>query len=1169
MLRGFCALAVVMAPRVPKLPINPELMRRAEAVLRRSDWRSLFSVNAARRGEQLCESGNVTLDKVATGSLADGVLIKATVRSQTDRYERYKVAIEMAAAQAQLILDCECTCPVGLQCKHAAAVVHELLAQNDADELDIGAPEVRPDHAGQLEARQALISDLERKAAELGFNIAELFPGARDGAPRAATAVPESVHQPTVDPQDAKNLRAWKDWLQRLTAQPAMLDKLPYELDLRLTIDGQRLLVQVLGRKPRASGRPELFKQLPNFFDGRLHDPWAEIAPADQPLFRLLLVNPIARQYSLDRALVGTQGLQALTLLIDRGCKFAGTALATPRLAGPRQAGASWSLMADGSQKLAVALQPPAEIVDIDGLWYVDLQTGELGPVEGIDARQLEQIRRAPVLRPALREVLAPRLAVVPSLPAPIHMETRLRSRLTGARLEVCRAPTIYSHAAAPISFGARLGFHYDDVLIDAEDRSGTSTLIHGQVRTVVERHRASEQAWVDKLREFGMARFYEHHHSFVPLWISRTQPGTAEGWLELGEPLRALGFEVVYAADFPLELAPDPDTWFADLAEHEGSPWFDLELGIRIGDEKVSLLPILVKALATRSLSMTPLPNERPDATWLAPRDDKQRVRLPLAKVRALMAPILEWLDQLGRGNSLKLPLLRADLASAYGELDVNVRAANTLSRLAQVLKAGLEGVRIEPPAALKGTLRDYQLDGLVWLDFLARHQLGGLLADDMGLGKTIQVLAHLLSEKAQGRLQAPVLIVMPTSLVPNWQSEAARFAPTLKLLTLHGGGRKAHFARGAEFDVILTTYALLPRDFDALAALRFDLVVFDEAQALKNPLAKAALCARRLNAQRRLVMTGTPVENHLGELWAQVDLVLPGLLGGRREFATHFRTPIERHQDVERRERLTRRLRPFLLRRSKQQVARELPPKTEIVQRIELEGPQREFYESLRLAMHERVREAIKARGVAQSSIVVLDALLKLRQVCCDPALVKLPAASKQRSSAKREALFDLLEPLLAEGRRVLLFSQFTEMLDLIQGELDQRKQRYVRLDGSTRDRAAPVQAFQAGEVPLLLISLKAGGVGLNLTAADTVIHYDPWWNPAVESQATDRAHRIGQDKPVFVYKLVCSDTVEDKIIALQTRKAELASAILDGGASTSLRFDEATIEELLGKG
>ena len=437
------------------------------------------------------------------------------------------------------------------------------------------------------------------------------------------------------------------------------------------------------------------------------------------------------------------------------------------------------------------------------------------------------------------------------------------------------------------------------------------------------------------------------------------------------------------------------------------------------------------------------------------------------------------------------------------------------------------------------------------------------------MGLGKTIQVLAHLLSEKAQGRLQAPVLIVMPTSLVPNWQSEAARFAPTLKLLTLHGGGRKAHFARGAEFDVILTTYALLPRDFDALAALRFDLVVFDEAQALKNPLAKAALCARRLNAQRRLVMTGTPVENHLGELWAQVDLVLPGLLGGRREFATHFRTPIERHQDVERRERLTRRLRPFLLRRSKQQVARELPPKTEIVQRIELEGPQREFYESLRLAMHERVREAIKARGVAQSSIVVLDALLKLRQVCCDPALVKLPAASKQRSSAKREALFDLLEPLLAEGRRVLLFSQFTEMLDLIQGELDQRKQRYVRLDGSTRDRAAPVQAFQAGDVPLLLISLKAGGVGLNLTAADTVIHYDPWWNPAVESQATDRAHRIGQDKPVFVYKLVCSDTVEDKIIALQTRKAELASAILDGGASTSLRFDEATIEELLGKG
>ena len=498
-------------------------------------------------------------------------------------------------------------------------------------------------------------------------------------------------------------------------------------------------------------------------------------------------------------------------------------------------------------------------------------------------------------------------------------------------------APSV-PHAAAPISLGARLGFHYDDVLIDAEDRSGTLTQIQGQVRTVVERNRASEQGWVDKLREFGMVRFYEHHHNFVPLWISRTQSGTAEGWLELAEPLRALGFELVYAADFPLELAPDPDIWFADLDEHEGSPWFDLELGIRIGDEKVSLLPILVKALASKSLSMTPLPNERSDATWLAPLDETRRVRLPLAKVRALVAPILEWLDQLGRGNSLKLPLLRADLADAYAELDLHVRAASTLTRLAQALRAGTGGVRIEPTATFKGTLRNYQIDGIVWLDFLAQHQLGGLLADDMGLGKTIQVLAHLLSEKAQGRLKAPVLIVMPTSLVPNWQAEAARFAPSLTLLTLHGGARKAHFARGAQFDVILTTYALLPRDFDELAALHFDLVVFDEAQALKNPLAKAALCARRLNTQRRLVMTGTPVENHLGELWAQVDLVLPGLLGERREFATHFRTPIEKHQDADKRQRLTRRLRPFLLRRTKQQVARELPRKTEIVQPIAL---------------------------------------------------------------------------------------------------------------------------------------------------------------------------------------------------------------------------------------
>lgn len=312
---------------------------------------------------------------------------------------------------------------------------------------------------------------------------------------------------------------------------------------------------------------------------------------------------------------------------------------------------------------------------------------------------------------------------------------------------------------------------------------------------------------------------------------------------------------------------------------------------------------------------------------------------------------------------------------------------------------------------------------------------------------------------------------------------------------------------------------------------------------------------------------MTDTPLENHLGELWAQFDAVEPGLLGSEKQFTRLYRTPIEKHGDSDRQQRLNRRTSGLLLRRRKQDVLTDLPAKTEIVHTLELEDAQRGLYETLRLAQHARVQQAVQARGLPQAGIIVLDALLKLRQACCDPRLVKLPSARKIRHSAKLDALLELLDGLLDEGRRILLFSQFTEMLALIEEALRKRKIDYQILTGQTppRERSALVKRFQNGDTPVFLISLKAGGVGLNLTAADTVIHYDPWWNPAVEAQATDRAHRIGQDKPVFVYRLICAGTVEEKIQAMQGRKADLARAVLEGGASTRLRFDEDDLREL----
>ena len=468
--------------------------------------------------------------------------------------------------------------------------------------------------------------------------------------------------------------------------------------------------------------------------------------------------------------------------------------------------------------------------------------------------------------------------------------------------------------------------------------------------------------------------------------------------------------------------------------------------------------------------------------------------------------------------------------------------------------------------PAGLQASLRPYQSDGLAWLQFLREYELGGILADDMGLGKTVQTLAHILLEKEAGRLTAPALVVAPTSLMANWQAEAARFAPGLRVLLLHGAERARRFDEIGQHDLVLTTYALLPRDEALLRARRFHLLILDEAQYIKNA-AKAAQTAALLPARHRLCLTGTPLENHLGELWSQFHFLMPGLLGDEKSFNTEFRTPIEKHGDASRNAFLVRRVKPFLLRRTKEEVAKELPPKTEIVREVELAGAQRDLYETVRLAMDEKVREAIASKGLARSQIVILDALLKLRQVCCDPRLVKLAGHDTRGApSAKLDELMEMLAELLDEGRKILVFSQFTSMLALIEAELQQRAIAYALLTGDTKDRAGQVAAFQQGEVPLFLISLKAGGVGLNLTAADTVIHYDPWWNPAVENQATDRAHRIGQDKPVFVYKLIAKGTLEEKIQELQRKKAELADAVLAGGAAQDLALTQADLQAIL---
>ena len=722
----------------------------------------------------------------------------------------------------------------------------------------------------------------------------------------------------------------------------------------------------------------------------------------------------------------------------------------------------------------------------------------------------------------------------------------------------------------------ARLRIDYGGHRVSPSFQKRTNVLTEaGSI--VIERNAEVEAAIADRLDALGMVSLTEYLERFR-LRVAETDvdvgdllnqpdprrpPLPPQQWQALIDTLIVDGFLVEYAPEFPRDRVTEIETWHGDLID-SGQAWFDLALGIDVDGERVDLLPVLRRVLSDPQFTLARKTDEKADASIAVSLDDQRKVRLSLARLRTLIEPLLEWLQVEPKG-SLRIHRTALPQLEGLEEVQLVWSGASRLQDRLPVLRALPK--RTEEPEGFTATLRDYQREGLAWLAFLSDAGLGGILADDMGLGKTVQVLAHIVDEKQRGRMAEPVLVVAPTSLIGNWCDETARFAPGLRVLVLHGSARSARYAAIDEHDLIITTYPLLSRDRTRLLAAKFSLLVLDEAQAIKNARSLAAQVVRDIPATRRLAMTGTPLENHLGELWAQFDAVEPGLLGSSRQFTRFFRNPIEKQGDLERQQRLKRRIGPLLLRRRKEDVLSELPPKTEMVHRLELAPGQRELYETLRLAQHERVREAIRERGLGQSGIIVLDALLKLRQVCCDPRLVKLESARRTHGSAKLDALLELLSRLIEEGRRVLVFSQFTEMLDLISPAISKIGIAHLMLTGQTpaTERSERVRQFQDGQVPVFLVSLKAGGTGLNLTAADTVIHYDPWWNPAVETQATDRTHRIGQDKPVFVYKLICTGTVEEKIQALQARKSDLSAAILDAGASQKLSLDEADLAEL----
>ncbi|HEV2381711.1 MAG TPA: SNF2-related protein [Terriglobia bacterium] len=666
----------------------------------------------------------------------------------------------------------------------------------------------------------------------------------------------------------------------------------------------------------------------------------------------------------------------------------------------------------------------------------------------------------------------------------------------------------------------AELSFDYAGRMVPA--REPARGFYDPEKRHFAVRDFAAEQAAARVLNDLGLRSqtwIYGNEEAGWDLAASKL-PRIARTLVEAGWHVEAEGRLLRRAGGFHIEVA-------------SGVDWFELHGGVEYGDTQAKL-PALLEALR-RGENMVRLD----DGTYgVVPEEWLRRV--------GTLAGLGTAEDGHIRFRRTQAGLLDALLAS---QPEARCDAAFDLVREELRRFEGVEAAR--QPAGFSGQLRDYQREGLGWMEFLRRFSFGGCLADDMGVGKTAQVLALLETRRerrATGEPLGPSLVVVPRSLIFNWKEEAARFTPQLRVLDHSGLDRNGN--EFAAYDLVLSTYGTLRRDILRLKDVDFDYVVLDEAQAIKNATTASAKAARLLRGGHRLVLSGTPVENHLGELWSLFEFLNPGMLGAASVFKLGGAAGRNPSEDIRR--LLAHALRPFILRRTKDQVARELPPKTEQTVHCEMDAVQRRLYDELRQHYRNALLKRIETEGLAKSKIQVLEALLRLRQAACHPGL--LDPKRRAEPSAKLETLLAQVREVIDAGHKALVFSQFTSFLSIVRDRLDGDGVIYEYLDGATRDRQARVERFQNDpQCPLFLISLKAGGLGLNLTAAEYVFLLDPWWNPAVEAQAMDRAHRIGQTRQVFAYRLIARDTVEEKVLELQNTKRDLAAAII--GADNSL--------------
>ena len=1133
----------------------------------RQPWMAFFPAATLNKGREYALGGAVGKIERTGDRMAAKVQGSSTYKVKIELADQSIVPRRGMVAES---LSSTCTCPVGYLCKHAAATLFAWCAQSGITQPAIDGPEVE-------KARMTLSGDDWDDDEEAATPVTARF------TIKPSLAVPAKptgeeppafvVAQPWQGPQ-AHDADRWLDQLRRLS-RPNSDHRLTYHLIeeqgawfVRL-VASRRLKSGALGVLKRFDDPEKVLRDQPPYLTSADHALVTRIAALQDVSDRWRSTPALRRESGATGDLVAA--------MLATGKAFL-DGFHAPLSAGPALAVTPQWVESDGRWRLRLrdAQGRDPRLIPVDPPWYV--AGGIAGPLESeLPADVQAAILRMPALPAALVAAAAGDLvAAAPDLPPPPVVFATLPPvpELTRWTARLPHEPRSWPASVHPVTVGV-VHFRYGEALVTPQG----PRLVRDAHGEPLARDFRAEAVRLEELTSLGLIPFAEQRSFNAEgrwprsgLVVVHKASVTAATIPEMAVPLPDGVVAALAAAGWTIAgggvIAPPliATTIAADFSEAEGRDWFELHLGITVDGARLDITPVLVRLLDQGDAGLAGLPRFSAEGRdWVClGLPDGRVVRLPLDLLRRLVTHLLELYAAPG-GTGLKVEGWQAAAISGLDGMEsVDTPRMRSLAERLGSLGAPQE---VEPPASCTAILRPYQRLGLGWLHALHAAGTGGILADDMGLGKTVQAIAFLTGlHPASDR---PSLVICPASMVGTWKRELNRFAPGLTVEVLHGLERERDAKVLAARHVLITTYGTCLRDKDLFATLPVEVLICDEAQALKNANAKTGDAVRGIDARIRLALTGTPMENHLGELHALLNWLVPGLLGGATRFEKAFRKPIERDGDQARANLLRRRIAPFVLRRTKEAVAPELPPKTEQVITVDLDAGQRALYESVRLSMDDRIRNVLAAKGLGKGRIEILDALLKLRQCCCDPRLVKGEHAHRagEAGSAKLAWLSETLPELVEEGRRILVFSQFTSLLDLIEADvLRPAGLPFLRLDGSTTNRDALVQGFQKGEAPVFLLSLKAGGTGLTLTAADTVIFCDPWWNPAAEAQAADRAHRIGQDKPVFVWRLVATGTIEERILVMQAEKRALLDAILDADGQAVPAFSEADLLALL---